>query len=354
MMSIALISIYSLLFIAFSSLTGGGWRSRLNYSCNRCGGAVIICAGEPQEIMGSKKPERSLMGSIYQLIDAGNFKKLEKIGPYLICRPSAQAVWRPDLGPETWGKVDAVFTRHSGGDGEWKVLNRQLPKEWPIEISGIKMMIRLTDFGHVGVFPEHHDTDRITSIIKNKVSTGEEFRLLNLFAYTGAVSVCCAGAGAFVTHIDASKTSVNWARENAELSGLSDKPVRWIVDDVCKFVKREIKRGKSYHGVILDPPSFGRGPKGDVWKIEEHLSELLDDIKEVLTEDFSFIKLSAHSQGYTPIALENILSAILSKKDVERGELSSFEMSVTSKAGLKRLPAGACAFFEANREGEKI
>jgi 23S rRNA (cytosine1962-C5)-methyltransferase len=279
----------------------------------------------------------------YQLIDAGNFKKLEKFGPYLISRPSVQAVWRPSLPQSEWRKADALFTRNSGGDGKWTIFNKKIPESWVIDVDQVKMAIKLTDFGHTGIFPEHHSLPILARNIEKKVSQGKEFRLLNLFAYTGAVSLVGANAGANVTHIDASKTSVSWARENAELSGLSDKPVRWIVEDVQKFVKRELKRGNKYHGVVLDPPSFGRGPKGDVWKIEDHLFGLLDDIKEILDEDYSFIQLSAHSQGYTPVALENILSEIV---DIKSGNMSSFEMCIKPETSDKKLPAGACALFE--------
>ena len=283
------------------------------------------------------------MSSVYQLIDAGNFKKLEKFGPYLISRPSAQAVWRPSLPQSEWKKADALFTRNSGGDGKWTKFNRKLPEHWDLDVDGIKMRIRLTDFGHTGIFPEHHQLPILARNIEKKVSQGKEFKLLNLFAYTGAVSLVGAHAGAHVTHIDASKTSVAWARENADISNLGDKPIRWIVEDVQKFVQREVKRGNKYHGIVLDPPSFGRGPKGDVWKIEEHLFELLDNLKQILDEDYSFIQLSAHSQGYTPIALENLLSEIV---DAKTGKFTSFEMCMDPQNGDKRLPVGACALFE--------
>ena len=281
--------------------------------------------------------------SNYQLIDAGNFKKLERFGPYLISRPSAQAVWRPSLPQSEWRKADALFTRNSGGDGKWTIFNKKIPESWDIAVDEVKMKIRLTDFGHTGIFPEHHQLPILARNIKKRVEQGKEFRLLNLFAYTGAVSLVGAKAGAHVTHIDASKTSVSWARENSVISGLEDKPVRWIVEDVQKFVKREIKRGSKYHGVVLDPPSFGRGPKGDVWKIEEHLFGLLDDIKEILDEDFSFIQLSAHSQGYTPVALRNLLSEIINEQE---GKFTDFEMCVKPDTGTKNLPAGACSLFE--------
>lgn len=283
------------------------------------------------------------MDSRYQLIDAGNFKKLEKIGPYLISRPSLQAVWNKGLPDQDWQKVDAKFARTSGGDGRWKIINKNMPESWVINVDDIKMVVRLTDFGHTGVFPEHHSLPFLSKSIRERVSSGKDFKLLNLFAYTGAVSLVGAKAGAKVTHVDASKTSVAWARENADVSGLSDKPIRWIVDDVQKFVKREIKRGQKYHGVVLDPPSFGRGPKGDVWKIEEHLSGLMNDIKSILAEDFSFIQLSAHSQGYTPLALRNILSDTV---NLSTGSLNCFEMYIEPDSTSKNLPAGACAIFE--------
>jgi 23S rRNA (cytosine1962-C5)-methyltransferase len=281
---------------------------------------------------------------MYRLIDCGNFQKLEQVGPWRLVRPAAQAVWRPRLGNDEWQKVDAVFTRFSGGDGKWTIKNKKLPEQWTIDIASIgKLVIRPTEFGHLGIFPEQHPNwERMAKLVSERTKSGAELKVLNLFAYTGGSSLACARAGAQVVHLDASKTSVAWARENAEASGLGEKPVRWIVDDVQKFVAREVRRDSKYHGIILDPPSYGRGTKGETWNIETMLPELLDELKKILADDFSFILLSSHSNGYTPLALTNLLSDIV---PADRGEFLAEEMVVREEGTSRVLPSGACCFF---------
>jgi 23S rRNA (cytosine1962-C5)-methyltransferase len=273
----------------------------------------------------------------YRLIDSGYFKKYEQIGAYRVIRPSAQAVWRSRQDPTLW-EADAEFTRGSFGDGKWEFKNK-IPASWTIQINNLSVLIRLTDFGHIGIFPEHHSWSALDSAIERQLQKNMPFRLLNLFAYTGTVTLGASLAGAQVVHVDASKTSVAWARENAEASSLSANPIRWIVDDVQKFVQREIKRGSKYQGIVLDPPSYGRGVKGEIWKIEEHLMPLMDDLSELFDEDFAFLQLSAHSQGYTPIAMENILGSYLEGRG---GIFSSMEMTVKDDSS-RLLPSGACA-----------
>lgn len=281
---------------------------------------------------------------MYRLIDCGNFQKLEQVGPWRLVRPAAQAVWRPRLGNDEWSKADAVFTRFSGGDGKWTIKNRKLPEQWTIDIPSIgKLVIRPTEFGHLGIFPEQHPNwERMGNLVAEQVNSGRQINVLNLFAYTGGSSLACARAGAHVVHLDASKTSVAWGRENAEASGLADKPLRWIVDDVQKFVAREVRRESKYHGIILDPPSYGRGTKGETWNIETMLPDLLDNLKQILAEDFSFILLSSHSNGYTPQALTNLLSEIV---PVSKGEFLAEEMIVPEEGTGRVLPSGACCFF---------
>jgi 23S rRNA (cytosine1962-C5)-methyltransferase len=279
----------------------------------------------------------------YALLDSGNFQKLEQVGPYLLVRPAAQAVWRPRLADAEWQRADAVFSRFSGGDGKWEVRNRKLPEAWTIAMPAVgELVIRLTDFGHLGIFPEQHSNwSRLAELVQERTQRRQETQVLNLFAYTGGSTLACARAGAAVAHLDASKTSVNWGRENAEQAGLKDKPVRWLVDDVQKFVAREVRRASKYHGIILDPPSFGRGPKGETWKIEEMLPPLLADLGQLLAPDFSFVLLSSHSAGYTPLALTNLLSEIC---PATTGQLSSGEMVVLDSAG-RALPSGASCLF---------
>ena len=280
----------------------------------------------------------------YKLIDCGNFQKVEQVGPYRFVRPAAQAVWKPRLGDDVWKKVDATFNRASGGDGKWTIHNRALPQNWTIEQGPVKLVISLTDFGHLGIFPEQDaNWDTLHRLILNQP---KEISVLNLFAYTGGSTLACASAGAKVVHLDASKTSVAWARENAEASGVANKPIRWIVDDVQKFVEREVRRGSKYHGIILDPPSFGRGTNNEVWQVEDHLVPLLENLKQILADDYLFILLSCHSTGYTPMALQNLLSDIV---DTNLGVLETREMTIAEQDSGRALPSGASALFIRNK-----
>ena len=281
--------------------------------------------------------------SQYQLLDSGDFKKLEQVGDYRIVRPSASAVWRPTLSEKDWSKWDAQFFRHSDGGGDWKIQNKNTPESWTISASPVSFKVKLTGFGHMGVFYEQYKNWlQIHEIIKTRLKKeSAPLRVLNLFAYTGGSTLFAAHAGAEVVHLDASKTSVQWARENAELSKLSDKPIRWIVDDVQEFVKKEAKRGRTYHGVILDPPSYGRGAKNQVWKIEDHMLPLLFAIKKIMAPDFLFLLLSSHSPGYTPVSLTNLLETI-----TPQGLCSADEM-VIEDTQKRRLPSGSYGLWVA-------
>jgi 23S rRNA (cytosine1962-C5)-methyltransferase len=286
--------------------------------------------------------------------------KLEQVGPFRIKRPSASAVWGPTLSQREWDNVDAVFERRSDGGGDWNVKNPDMNKPWLIQVQGVSFQLKLTGFGHLGIFSEQEKNwvqlrEIIQSEIKKKnidptgksIGSSDTFRVLNLFAYTGGSSLFSAQAGAEVVHIDASKSSVAWAKENAAASGLESKPIRWIVEDVQEFVKKEIRREKTYHGIILDPPSYGRGNKNQVWKIEDHLMPLLKDIKSILAEDFSFILLSAHSPGYTPVSLENQLKQIFisTAKQKEQVEFDSGEMLIFDQQ-KNALPSGAYSLLK--------
>jgi len=288
---------------------------------------------------------------MYKLIDSGNFQKLEQVGPYRLVRPSAQAVWRPRLPAAEWHRADATYTRFSGGEGKWDVRNRKLPETWTIDAPAAgRMVIRLTDFGHLGIFPEQHaNWGRLSRLVGAAAQTGRVLNVLNLFAYTGGSSMACAGAGASVVHVDASKTSVAWARENAEASGLAERKLRWIVDDVQKFVAREIRRGSKYHGVILDPPSYGRGAKGETWDIEAMLPQLLDAIRQLLADDFAFVLLSAHSEGYSPLALVNLLAEALPSGE---GRYEAEEMTAREEDTGRPLPSGnSCLYIRGEGGG---
>lgn len=275
----------------------------------------------------------------YTLLDSGNFKKLEQLGPYRMIRPCLQALWSPSQKNE-WALSDYEFKRTKDGQGKWKKLKPKLPDQWLISLGEQKSLVKLTDFGHIGFFPEHHSH---TKIIEETITSyqGKQLKVLNLFAYTGFLSLFLARLKTQVTHLDASKKSIEWAKENLRQSKIDTNLIRWITDDVLKFVAREKRRGSFYDGVILDPPSFGRGPKGEVWKIEEDLPVLLEEIISVLVKDFSFIILSSHSPGHTPLVLKNILSEHICFPD----RIKSFELTVKEKKSKRLLPSGACALY---------
>ena len=282
----------------------------------------------------------------YRLIDSGDFKKLEEVGPSKIVRPSPQAVWAIKHEKE-WCDVDAIYKRYPGGDGEW-IFHRKFAGDITIELAGVKFSIEPTEFGHLGVFPEQKDSwqfirKTVADAVQNAGGDNPKFRLLNLFGYTGGSTLAAAQAGAEVVHVDASKTSIMWARRNAALNGCSDLPIRWITEDVQKFVARELRRGSKYHAVILDPPSFGRGAKGEVWKIEEHLVGLLAEISALLSPNMVFLMLSAHSNGYTPRAMSNLLNDAMQNG---AGNLDAREMVIEESGSTRALPSGSyCCFY---------
>lgn len=282
------------------------------------------------------------MENTYQLLDSGDFRKLEKIGPYKLIRPAASAVWNPALSPEEWTNgLSAEFIRHRDGTGEWKTLSPALKDAFTIDIENLKFQIKLTSFGHLGIFPEQHaNWRRFDEILKKFTKSGRPSKVLNLFAYTGGSTLACARAGAEVTHVDASKGTVKWAQENARLSGLETKPIRWLVDDVKDFVSREVRRESVYDGIILDPPSYGKGDKKQVWKIEVDLMPLLKSLKKILSDrEGSFVCLSAHSEAYTPTSLGNQLTRVFGP-----GSLVAEEMLITERQNTS-LPSGATALW---------
>ncbi len=285
---------------------------------------------------------------MYQLIDSGNFLKLEQVGPFRLVRPAASATWEPQLSSLEWSKYDALFERHEDdgrSTGEWKIKNSEIKNPWLISVADIQFKVKLTSFGHLGIFPEQKENWlEMRDLIKSKIAKDKRtFKVLNLFAYTGGSTLFCSQAGAEVVHLDASKTSVTWARENATESKLDKNPIRWIVDDVSQFVTKEVRRGSKYQGIILDPPSYGRGPDKQMWKIEDHLMPLLKNLQKLMADDFSFILLSCHSQGYTPVSLKNQLEQLCS---AYKGNYDSAEMLVVDKQN-RPLPAGCSCLFSA-------
>ena len=255
----------------------------------------------------------------YALLDSGHGRKLERFGTILLDRPCAQAVWNPST-PALWKEADAYFTRKDGL--EWRG-REALPDSWIASIEGVRMKLATTDFGHLGVFPETRELWRwIRERIKGETKTRKEpLNFLNLFAYSGGATLAAAQGGAHCCHVDASKGMVAWARENAALNELEDHPIRWIVDDVNKFLQREARRGRRYDAVLLDPPSFGRGKSGELYKIEHALLETLQLCKNVLSEQPAFVYLTSHTPGFTPTVLSNLLRQLLPSGTLEQGEM---------------------------------
>lgn len=271
----------------------------------------------------------------YELLDSGNGAKLERFGDFVLDRPCAQAVWQKQR-PALWKKANASFDREEGN--HWHGRNR-LPKEWSIDVDGTAFRLSGTDFGHLGIFPEQRAQ---WAWIKEQVRTAKaakrQVRVLNLFAYSGGSTLAAAHGGAEVCHVDASKGMVQWARGNAALNQLEAHPIRWIVDDVHKFMNRELRRGRKYEGIILDPPTYGRGGNGETYKIERDLTETLRLCRSLLSEQPLFLLLSAHTPGHTPIVLENILRQALRGLG---GSFAAGEMCLSGAADVFQLPSGA-------------
>ena len=282
-------------------------------------------------------------GSDYELLDSGGGRKLERFGPYVLVRPAAQAMWRTALPPEAWAAAHATFDREDGH--RWH--NRgALPEAWTIEVDGLRFRLSGTDFGHLGIFPEQRAQWRW---IEGRIRTAEPSpqkrpSVLNLFAYSGGSTLAAARAGAEVCHLDASRGMVAWARENAALNGLKEAPIRWIVDDAHKFLAREQRRGRRYDGILLDPPTFGRGAGGEVYKIEDDLVVTLDLCRAVLSERPRFVLLSGHTPGLTPAGMANALGAAVRGLG---GRIEHGEMLLTGAPDVAPLPSGTWARWSA-------
>ena len=260
----------------------------------------------------------------YSLLDSGNGRKLERYGPYKVVRPEPQCLWTPRLPQSEWDAADAVFDPSDEEDaGRWRF--RGKPREtWPLGWGDVKFHGRFTAFRHLAFFPEQAAN---WAWLDQQVRAAAQPRVLNLFGYTGVASLVMAAAGAAVTHVDASKKAVAWARENAELSGLADRPVRWITEDARKYVQREVRRGSKYEGIILDPPKYGRGPDGQVWRLFEDLPELAGLCAELLSENARFLVLNAYAERISGAALAGLLAEKLAARAgrIEWGELALME-----------------------------
>jgi len=277
----------------------------------------------------------------YALLDSGAFQKLERFGSVVLSRPCAQAVWRPALPKSEWQEATATFFRDGGN--QWRGRDR-LPESWTIQVDGTQFHLSSTDFGHLGIFPEQRDQwQRIHEVCTQFHQTHKRpARVLNLFAYSGGSTLAAALAGAEVCHVDAAKGMVDWARKNAALNQLDGHPIRWIVDDVTKFLEREHRRERSYDLIILDPPTYGRGAKGEVFKIETDLPPLLTVIGKLLSDTPLGVLLSCHTPELTPTALHHLL---LQHYGQQRGKLEHGEMLLRGSPSILPVPSGSYCWW---------
>ena len=283
----------------------------------------------------------------YEVIDCSKGEKLERWGDYLLVRPDPQVIWDTPKKEKGWRKMNGHYHRSSKGGGEWEFF--QLPKEWTIQYSlpiNKKLTFHLKPFSfkHTGLFPEQAaNWNWFSQLIADAVSKGRPVKVLNLFAYTGGATLAAAAAGASVTHVDASKGRVTWAKENAISSGLKDAPIRWLVDDCVKFVEREIRRGNHYDAIIMDPPSYGRGPKGEIWKIEESVYPLIQLCSQILTDNPLFFLINSYTTGLQPAVLSYMISTVLGTAN---GTVTASEIGLPVSSNGLVLPCGASGRYQ--------
>ena len=271
----------------------------------------------------------------YEVIDTSCGEKLERWGRYILLRPDPQVIWKTEKTVPEWNRLNGHYHRSSKGGGEWEFF--KLPEEWTISYRELNFRLKPFSFKHTGLFPEQAvNWDWCSERIRE---AGRPVKVLNLFAYTGGATLAAASAGASVTHVDASKGMVTWAKENAAASHLEDAPVRWLVDDCVKFVEREIRRGNKYDGIIMDPPSYGRGPKGEIWKIEESIYPFVELAAQLLSDDALFFLINSYTTGLQPAVLSYMLSAVIRKK--RGGEVQSSEIGLPVSSNGLVLPCGA-------------
>lgn len=288
----------------------------------------------------------------FELLDSGNYRRLERYGDLIMVRSEPRAWWQPDLPETEWKKAQAVFEKKSDGrdgdePGEWQFTGK-IPQDLVLEFEGVKARLKMTKMSkHVGVFPEQSPQWRwITEKVKNAAKTthvGKPIRILNMFAYTGMSTLVAAAAGASVTHVDGSKVALTWANENAVLSGLKDKPVRWLLEDALKFIKREVRRGNKYDAIIMDPPAFGRGPKGEVWKVEDSINELFENCRVVLSPEALFMFVTMYSIEASSLSLANLMKGTLKGLG---GTIINGELILKPKQNGKPLPLSLFAAWE--------
>ncbi|MBJ6363609.1 class I SAM-dependent methyltransferase [Paenibacillus sp. GCM10012307] len=277
----------------------------------------------------------------YEIIDTGDGDKLERWGHIVLRRPDPQIIWPLNPSVKEWKSADAWYHRSSSGGGQWQN-NTKLPESWIIEYGKLRFQIRPTSFKHTGLFPEQAVN---WSWMMNKIQNANRpIKVLNLFAYTGGATVACAAAGAEVCHVDAAKGMVQWAKDNVKLSGLEDRPVRFITDDVFKFVQREQRRGNKYDAIIMDPPSYGRGPGGEMWKLEQSLYPFLESCKTILSDNPLFVLINSYTTGLSPSVLHNLLHLTIGSQ--HKGTITCGEIGLPiTKSGLN-LPCGILGRWE--------
>lgn len=278
----------------------------------------------------------------YEVIDTSKGEKLERWGNYILVRPDPQVIWNTSRQHKGWKKMNGHYHRSAKGGGEWEFFD--LPEQWSISYKALTFQLKPFNFKHTGLFPEQAvNWDWFSDKIK---SAGRPVKVLNLFAYTGGATLAAAAAGASVTHVDASKGMVAWAKENAKSSNLSDAPIRWIVDDCVKFVEREIRRGSHYDAVIMDPPSYGRGPKGEIWKIEDSIHPFIQLCTKVLSSKPLFFLINSYTTGLAPAVLSYMLSTELKQ---HKGIVDSQEIGLPVSSNGLILPCGASGRWEAQQ-----
>lgn len=273
----------------------------------------------------------------YEVIDCTDGEKLERWGEFVLLRPDPQVIWNTSKKNPFYKKLNGHYHRSSKGGGEWEFFS--LPEQWTISYKNLTFNLKPFSFKHTGLFPEQATNwDWFSSIIRSNVEAGKEMKVLNLFAYTGGATLAAAEAGAKVTHVDASKGMVAWAKENAVSSNLGEAPIRWLVDDCVKFVEREIRRGNKYDGIIMDPPSYGRGPKGEIWKIEESIFPFIQLASQLLSDDAKFFLVNSYTTGLQPAVLKYMISTALKDRN---GMCDADEIGLpVTESGLV-LPCGA-------------
>lgn len=280
----------------------------------------------------------------YECLDAGNGEKLERWGNFILRRPDPQAIWQSPLNNKCWLNPDAYYHRSNKGGGEWE-FKKRLPDAWIIKYKSLSFKVSPTNFKHTGLFPEQAvNWDYMISKIKN---ANRPIRVLNLFAYTGGATVACSYAGAEVVHVDAAKGMVEWAKENIKLSNLENNKVRFIVDDCLKFVEREYRRGNKYDAIVMDPPSYGRGPNGEIWKFEDNLYNLIEQCIKILSDKPLFFLVNAYTTGISSTVLENILRTTILPM-YPQGKVESGEIGLPITTNNLVLPCGIYGRFEIN------